>query len=108
MMDFLQTPGLMHWLILTTALFSVGLYGVLVRRNAIAILMSVEIMLNAVALNLVIFNRFIAPTKVDGQVMTIFIIAVAAAEIVVGMAIFVSLSSKKASLDVTEMDGMKG
>ena len=76
-------PGLIHWLILSNVLFAIGLYGLLSRRNAIGILMAVELMLNSAAMNVVVFNRFLAPRSVDGQIMALFVIAVAAAEVVV-------------------------
>lgn len=103
-----QSPGLLHWLVISTLLFSIGIYGLLTRRNAIGILMSVEIMLNAGALNFVIFNRFISPGAVDGEIMSIFIIAVAAAEVVVAMGIFVSVFKHCRTVDVTQINIMKG
>jgi len=105
-MGFLK-PGPLHWLLLSTVLFSIGTYGLLTRRNAVAILMAVELMLNSAALNFVIFNRFFAPHQVDGHIMAIFVIAVAAAEVVVGMAIFVALFRYRATVDVNQMDTMK-
>ena len=71
---------LQWYLIVAAALFSIGLYGALVRRNAVAILMGVELMLNAVNINLVAFWRYITPSNMNGQVFAIFIIALAAAE----------------------------
>ena len=100
--------GPRHWMILSLLLFSIGLYGVLTRRNAIGILLGVELMLNAAALNFVVFNHFLAPQSVDGALMAIFIIAVAAAEVVVALAIFVSLFKQRKTADVTRMDAMKG
>jgi NADH:ubiquinone oxidoreductase subunit K len=109
MTDFLVThaPTPVHWLVLGAILFAIGLYGVLSRRNAVGILMAVELMLNSAALNFVIFNKYVAPVVVDGQVMAIFAIAVAAAEAVVGMAIFVALFRHRATVDVNRMDSMK-
>ena len=109
MIQFLAShgPGVAHWLLLSAALFSIGLYGLLTRRNAVGILMSVELMLNSGALNFVVFNRFITPGVVDGQIMAIFVVAVAAAEAVIGMAIFVALFRHRATVDVTRMDSMK-
>jgi NADH-quinone oxidoreductase subunit K len=100
-------PGVGHWLVLSAVLFSIGLYGLLSRRNAVGVLMAVELMLNSGALNFVVFNRYVAPGGVDGQMMAIFVIAVAAAEVVVGMAIFVALFRRRATVDVTRMDIMK-
>jgi len=98
----------MHWLFLAALLFSIGIYGLLTRRNAIGILMAVELMLNAAALNFIIFNRYVMPDKVDGELMAIFIIAVAAAEVVVGMAIFVAMFKHCKTSDVTRINILKG
>jgi NADH:ubiquinone oxidoreductase subunit K len=108
MIEFLasHTPGLMHWLTLSAVLFALGIYGLLTRRNAVGVLMSVEVMLNSAALNFVAFNRYTAPAAVDGQVFAIFIIAVAAAEVVIGMAIFVALFKHRKNVDVTQMASM--
>jgi NADH:ubiquinone oxidoreductase subunit K len=107
MMEYL-IPGVMHWLTLSTFLFSIGIYGLLTRKNAVGVLISTELMLNAVVLNFAVFNRFIAPNVIDGELMSIFIIAVAAAEAVVGMAIFVAIFKYRRTLDVTHLDIMKG
>ena len=105
MLDFFLAPiGLNHWLLVSTLLFSIGLYGLLTRRNAVGILMAVELLLNSTSLNFIIFNKFGTPAIVDGQIMSIFIIAVAAAEVVVGMAIFVTLFKHRKTVDVTAMD----
>ena len=69
--------------------------------------MAVELMLNAAAVNFVIFNRFCMPSRMDGNVMAVFVIAVAAAEVVVGMAIFVALYRYRGTVDVNRMDTMK-
>lgn len=104
----LGNPGILHFMIVTTLLFSMGLYGILTRRNAIGILLSVELMLNSAVLNFLVFNRFIVPVDdldglvgVDGQIMALFIIAVAAAEAVVALAIFVAFFKHRRTLDVT-------
>ena len=109
MTDFLvsHAPGAIHWLVLSAILFSIGLYGLLTRRNAVGILMAVEVMLNSAALNFVVFNRFVAPATMDGQIMAIFIIAVAAAEVVVGMAIFVALFRLRSTVDVNRINTLK-
>jgi NADH:ubiquinone oxidoreductase subunit K len=109
MNDYLiaHTPGVLEWLVLGAILFAIGVYGLLTRRNAVGVLMAVELMLNSAALNFVIFNKYVAPVVVDGQVMAIFIIAVAAAEAVVGMAIFVAIFRHRATVDVNRMDSMK-
>lgn len=79
--------GLTHYLSLATILFAIGFFGVLTRRNAIGILMAIELMFNAVNINLVAFNRFITPTDFTGQVFAVFTIVIAAAEVTVGLAI---------------------
>ena len=99
--------GLEHYLILSTLLFSIGLYGALAKRNAIIILMSIELMLNAVNIALVAFSRYIVPTLLTGQVFTIFIIVVAAAEVTVGLAIIMAIYRNRETVDATEIDLMK-
>ncbi len=83
--------GLQQYLVLSAVLFSIGLYGALTKRNAIAILMSIEIMLNAVNIAMVAFSRYIVPLLLTGQVFAIFIIVVAAAETAVGLAIIMAI-----------------
>ncbi len=101
-------PGLPEWMTLCVVLYSIGLYGLLTRRNAIAILMAIEIMLNAAALNFVALNRFVAPQQVDGHIMALFVIVMAAAEVVIGMAIIVALFRMRSTVDVNQMNSMKG
>jgi NADH:ubiquinone oxidoreductase subunit K len=103
----MHKPQIEHWLVLSAILFAIGLYGLLSRRNAVGILMAVELMLNSAVLNLVIFNKFVTPASVDGQIMGLFIIAVAAAEVVVGMAIFVAIFRYRRIIDVNRMNLMK-
>ncbi len=101
-------PQLIHWVVLSNVLFAIGIYGLLSRRNAIGILMAVELMLNSAAMNAVIFNHYLAPGAVDGQVLALFVIAVAAAEAVVALAIFVALFRDRSTIDVNRMNEMKG
>jgi NADH:ubiquinone oxidoreductase subunit K len=110
MTEFLAgfAPGLSEWLTLSAVLYAIGLYGLLTRRNAIAILMAVEIMLNAAALNFVVFNRYVSPELIDGHIMALFVIVMAAAEVVVGMAIVVALYRLRGTVDVNQMNSMKG
>lgn len=102
--------GLEHYLILSALLFSIGLYGALSKRNAIVILMCVEIMLNAVNIAMVAFSRYLVPDNVllTGQVFAIFIMTVAAAEAAVGLAIIISIYRIRRNVDVEEADSMKG
>ncbi len=100
--------GLEHYLILSAILFSIGLYGALAKRNAIVILMSIEIMLNAVNIAMVAFSRFITPVLLTGQVFVIFILVVAAAEAAVGLAIIISIYRSRETIESTDIDLMKG
>lgn len=79
--------GLVHYLSLAAILFAIGFFGVLTRRNAVGLLMSIELMFNAVNINLVAFNKFVTPTDFTGQVFAVFTIVIAAAEVTVGLAI---------------------
>ena len=99
--------GLEHYLILSAVLFSIGLYGVLAKRNAIIILMSIELMLNAVNIAMVAFSRYIVPLLLTGQRFAMFIIVVAAAEATVGLAIIISIYRNRETIDVTEVNLMK-
>jgi|TARA_B100002003_G_scaffold240433_1_gene260958 NADH:ubiquinone oxidoreductase subunit K len=100
--------GLEHYLILSTVLFSIGLYGALSKRNAIVILMCVEIMLNAVNISMVAFSRFITPTLLTGQVFAIFIIVVAVSEAAVGLAIIIAIYRNRETIETTDIDLLKG
>ena len=104
----INSIGLEHYLILSAILFSIGLYGALTKRNAIVILMCVEIMLNAVNIAMVAFSRFITPTLLTGQVFTIFIMVVAAAEAAVGLAIIIAIYRSRETVESTDIDLMKG
>jgi len=104
---FMNTPGLNHFLILSALLFCIGIYGLLTRRNLIAMLMSVEIILNAGALNFVAFHHFRHGGEPGGVVFPLFIIAVAAAEAAVVLAILIALYRHKKDLDVETSDTLK-
>ncbi|MFQ5987236.1 MAG: NADH-quinone oxidoreductase subunit NuoK [Dehalococcoidia bacterium] len=99
--------GLEHFLILSAILFSIGLYGALAKRNAVVILMSIEIMLNAVNIAMVAFWRYIAPAPMTGQVFVIFIMVVAAAEVAVGLAIIIAIYRSRETVDAEQIDLMK-
>ena len=99
--------GLEHFLILSAVLFSIGLYGVLAKRNAVAILMSIEIMLNAVNIAMVAFWRYSAPMLMTGQVFVIFIMVVAAAEAAVGLALIIAIYRSRETVDAEKFDLMK-
>ena len=95
------------YLIFAAALFCIGLYTVLARRNAIIILMGIELMLNAVNVNLVAFWRYVNPQAIAGQVFAVMVFAVAAAEVAVGLAIFISLYRRRNTVAADEVDLMK-
>jgi NADH-quinone oxidoreductase subunit K len=92
------------YLVLGAGLFCIGIYGVLARRNAVGILMGIELMLNAVNINLVAFWRYLAPTDPTGQVFALFVLVVAAAEAVVGLALILSIYRNRSSVDAEEID----
>jgi NAD(P)H-quinone oxidoreductase subunit 4L len=102
-----MTVGLEHYLILSGLLFSIGLYGALTKRNAIVILMSIELMLNGVNIALVAFSRFITPVVLTGQVFAIFIMVVAAAEVAIGLAIIIAIYRNRNTIDVNKINLMK-
>lgn len=95
------------YLTLAAALFSLGLYGVLARKNAIAILMGVELMLNAVNINLVAFWRYLTPENVAGQAFAVMVFAVAAAEVAVGLALVISIYRRRKTVSADEINLMK-
>ena len=95
-----------HFIILSAILFSIGAIGVLVRRNPLIMFMSIELMLNAVNLAFVAFSRYL--NSMDGQVFVFLILAVAAAEVAVGLAIIVALFRTRESVDVDEVSELKG
>jgi len=98
-------PGLEHYLIVSAALFSLGLLGVILRRNLLVMYMSLELMLNAANLALVAFSRF--NNDLDGQIMVFFIITVAAAEVAVGLALIVALYRKKQTAHVEDLTTLR-
>ncbi len=101
-----QVP-LHHVLIVTTLMFFIGIYGFLTRKNLITMLISVEIMLNAVNLNFVFFDTYLFPGNMQGHFFSLFIIAIAAAEAAVAIAIFINLYRNIRSIDVEQVDTMK-
>ena len=97
---------LSQFLLLGAVLFSIGVYGVLARKNGVLVLMSIELILNAVNINLVAFGALHG--SVVGQVFALFVITIAAAEVGVGLAIVLLLYRNKASIDLDEVDAMRG
>ena len=107
-MDFL-IPGLRHFLVLGSILFALGMYGVLSRRNAIGILLSIELMLNGVNLLMVAFARYLVSDQpLAGQMFAIFIITQAAAEAAIGLAIIIAIYRQRRTVQVDQLDLMKG
>ncbi len=95
-----------NFLILAAALFCIGVYGVIARRNAVMVLMSIELILNAVNLNLVAFA--LMNTNIDGQVFALYVIAIAAAEVGVGLAMVLMIYRNRKSIGLDELSEMKG
>ena len=96
-----------RFLILSTLLFSIGMYGVLARRNAVLILMSVELMLQAVSINFITFASYLDPDKATGIVFAVFVIVVAAAEVGLALAMVLRFYRNKQTANVDEADMMK-
>lgn len=94
-------------LVLSAFLFSVGIYGVLARRNAVLVLMSIEMMLNAVNINFVAFNALLREVELVGQVFALFIITIAAAELGVGLAIVILIYRNRTTVSIDEVSLMK-
>jgi NADH:ubiquinone oxidoreductase subunit K len=101
-----QVP-LTHILFLSTGLFFIGMYGLFTRRNMITMLMAVELILNSVNINFIAFNKYLYPEKLEGVFFSLFIIAIAAAEAAVAIAIIINLYRNLHSIDVEAADEMK-
>jgi NADH-quinone oxidoreductase subunit K len=99
---------IIQFLIVSSALFSFGLYGVITRKNAVLVLASVELMLAAVNINLVAFDVYLKDTTHAGQIFSLFIIALAAAEVGIGIAIILMIYRNRQSANVDELDSMSG
>jgi NADH-quinone oxidoreductase subunit K len=101
------TPGLYHFLFISAALFFTGIYGFFTRRNLITMLMSIELILNSVNINFIAFNKYLWPGKMDGLFFSVFIIAIAAAEAAVTIAIIINLYRSHQSIDVQATEELK-
>ncbi len=97
-----------QFLLLSAVLFCIGVYGVLARKNGVLVLMSIELILNAVNINLVAFGALTADVDAGGEVFALFVIAVAAAEVGIGLAIVLLIYRNRRSIDLSEIDLMKG
>ena len=96
-----------NYLVLSAIIFSLGVYGVLARRSAVLILMSVELMLNAVSLNFIAFAAYLDPERITGAIFAVFVITVAAAEAAVGLGIVIAMFKNKETMNINEIDLMK-
>jgi len=96
-----------HFLVLSTILFSLGMYGVLARRSAVLILMSVELMLQAVSINFITFAVYVSPDEFRGLIFAIFVITVAAAEVGLALAIILRVFRNRTTANVDEVDAMR-
>ncbi|MBI4646649.1 MAG: NADH-quinone oxidoreductase subunit NuoK [Bacteroidia bacterium] len=103
----IQGIPLYYFLIVATIMFFVGVYGFLTRKNLITMLMSIELILNSVNINFVAFNRFLYPDTLHGHFFTLFIIAVAASEAAVAIAIIINIYRKFTNIDVEKVSEMK-
>jgi len=101
-----QVP-LSHVLVLSTALFFLGVYGFFSRRNLVTMLMSVELMLNSININFVAFNKYLYPHQLEGLFFTLFIITIAAAEVSLAIAIIINLYRKFKTIDIDDTQTMK-
>jgi NADH-quinone oxidoreductase subunit K len=96
------------YLILAAALFCIGLFGALARKNAVAILMGIELMLNAVNINLIAFWRYLDPAQMSGLVFAAIVFAAAAAEVAVGLALIISIYRRRNTVAAEDIDSLKG
>lgn len=96
------------YLVVAAALFCIGLYGALARRNAIGVLMGIELMLNAANINLVAFWRYIRPQALTGQLFALFVMTVAAAEVAVGLALIIAIYRSRDTVNIEEVDLLRG
>lgn len=101
------TISLTHYVVLSAILFGIGLFGVLAKKNAVAVLICIELMLNAVNINLIAFSKYVTPADFIGQIFAVFVITVAAAEVGVGLAIIIAIYRNKLSVNLDDFDWLK-
>ena len=99
--------SLSYFFVFAAALFCIGLYGAMARKNSVAILMGIELMLNAVVINLIAFWRFRTPEVITGQAFAVMVFAVAAAEVAVGLALFIAIYRQRQTIAADEIDLLK-
>ncbi len=100
--------SLQAWVLFSLALFSIGLYGVLARRNLVALLIGIELMLNAASVNFLAFNHFVGPDPAVGQIVVLFIIGLAAAEVAIALSIILAVYRQRRSIDVNALEELEG
>jgi NADH-quinone oxidoreductase subunit K len=103
-----MTVGVEVFMGLAAVLFAIGLFGALSKRSAIMVMMSLELMANAVNINLIALSRFVTPEEMTGQFFAIFVMVVAAAEIGLGLALVLALYRRTRTIEVTRLDSLKG
>ena len=103
-----MSRSLLSYLFISSALFSLGVAGLLAKKNLVAILICLELILNSASLNFVAFNKFCSPDKTGGQVFAIFIIALAAAEVFIGLSLILLLHRTNNSVNIEEAKELKG
>lgn len=96
-----------RYIILSTALFSIGIYGLIASRNVVRILMSIELLLNAVNINLVAFSSYVDPLEIKGQIFALFVMAIAAAEAAIALAIILAIYRNMSSVDMEDFASLK-
>ncbi len=106
LVDFLRHPGLTHFLIISALLFSMGIYAILTRRNAVMVLMGIELVLNAANINFITFSRY-TTGAFDGQVVAIFVIILAAAEVAIALAIVLNIYQNFNTVNVDDINQLK-
>ncbi len=103
-----MTVGLTHFLVLAAVLFCGGIYTMMTKRNAIGILIGVELILNSASLNLIAFDRYLGPGRVDGQITALFVIVIAAAEAALAVGICINVYKNLATVDVDKASQLLG
>jgi NADH-quinone oxidoreductase subunit K len=97
-----------HYLVVSTILFFVGIYGFIARKNMLAVLISIELVLNAVEINFSVFNRYLYPERLEGMFFSLFGIAISAAETAVAIAIIINVYRNVQNIDIRSIDKLKG
>lgn len=98
---------LQYFLLTAAAIFCIGIYGLITSRNAVRVLMSIELLLNAVNLNLMAFSNYLDPVGIKGQIFSVFVITIAAAEAAVGLAIVLAIYRNRATVDMEQFNLLK-